>query len=288
MATAPLNLPYFDLLLDALESGDPAIATAFGRHAHWGYWPEPSSATGTPEDYREAAERLSREICDAAAIADRQAVLDVGCGIGGTIASLNERFSGLELTGLNLDPRQLDRARATVDPRPGNRIQWVEGDACALPFAEASFDAVLAVECIFHFPSRRQFFQEAWRVLKPGGFLALSDVLLQPWFRPAARWDAVAFAESGFYSRMRVRCDLADYRKLAAAVGFQVRAERDITANTLPTYPFLLSLGPRPEIAWTLQASALVQTLTAATLSHFHCLQYELLAYQKPAAPDAP
>src|SRR5438034_5931485 len=44
-----------------------------------------------------------------------------------------------------------------------------EADACALPFPDASFDRVLAVECIFHFPSRLRFLKEAARVLKPGG-----------------------------------------------------------------------------------------------------------------------
>jgi ubiquinone/menaquinone biosynthesis C-methylase UbiE len=50
------------------------------------------------------------------------------------------------------------RAAAVVLPRPGNAVHFVHGDACRLPFASAVFDRVLAVECIFHFPSRRQFF----------------------------------------------------------------------------------------------------------------------------------
>jgi cyclopropane fatty-acyl-phospholipid synthase-like methyltransferase len=53
---------------------------------HWGYWPEPSQATGTAEDYGRAAEALCRHVCAPAMIEDGQAVLDAGCGFGGTIA----------------------------------------------------------------------------------------------------------------------------------------------------------------------------------------------------------
>jgi cyclopropane fatty-acyl-phospholipid synthase-like methyltransferase len=70
----------------------------------------PQQATFTAEDFANAAERLSQELYSAAMIANGQTVVDVGCGFGGTIASLNEHFSDLQLTGVNIDLRQLDRA----------------------------------------------------------------------------------------------------------------------------------------------------------------------------------
>ena len=234
--------PYFDDLLTRLEAGDRAAQAAFGRHVHWGYWPEPELADGTAEDYGRAAERLCRLVCDAAGICDGLRVLDVGCGIGGTIASLNERYSNLDLVGVNIDARQLRRAEETIRPANGNRIRFVEADACKLPFGPGSFDAVLAVECIFHFPSRQAFLEGAARTLVPGGKLAISD------FVPSTELEAMARGKADLgrdeatrasYGQIDLRCSLAEYRRLGGMVSLEVSACEDISAGTMPTYSYL-------------------------------------------------
>src|SRR6184192_2318285 len=94
---APQVPPYFDVLFHRLAGNDPSTTTAFGRHVHWGYWGDPGKADGSAEDYAKAAERLCGVVCAAAGVRDGLRVLDVGCGFGGTLASLNDRFSNLEL-----------------------------------------------------------------------------------------------------------------------------------------------------------------------------------------------
>lgn len=275
-----VNLPYFDVVLQRLEKNDPEFEIAFGRHVHWGYWADPSRARQTAEDYALAAEALSQQVYSAANVAAGQQILDVGCGFGGTIASLNENFSGLNLVGVNIDERQLERARLKVAAQNGNRIDFKQGDACALPIADQAFDRVLAVECIFHFPDRRRFFDEAFRVLKPGGYLALSDLIPAAWYAPVARLGASAGPTQQLFGQCQV-CTMSAYHKLAEESGFAFTFKKDITANTIPTYDFLLAL--RKQLTNAAFSSSDLAMHGLKLVGRLGMVRYQVLGFQKPA-----
>ncbi len=277
MVKSNFQLPYFDTLLEYFRQGNADVIQAFGHHVHWGYWENPSSSDGSVADFAIAAEALCRRVCDAGGVRDGLAILDCGCGFGGTIASLNERFSNVNLVGLNIDPRQLDRAREQVKPRDTNHIEFVEGNACELPFEDASFDVVLAVECIFHFPSRDRFFQEARRVLKPGGKLAICDFVPREWALPFLKLGDIFIKPvvARTYGYVDGHFTLSNYRNLAKTTGFVTMHEEDITINTLPTYPVLLRLIRQTEATDDKTVNQL-----ASFVSNLKLIRYMILSFE--------
>ena len=275
------DLPYFDLLID-----DRPKCGELGRlwedQVHWGYWENPEAADGTLADYVAAMEQMNSVLFEAGNVADGQTLLDVGCGFGGTIRQINATHSDMDLTGLNIDPRQLAVAGAESKAADGNKISWIEADACALPFEDNSFDRVLAVECIFHFPSRERFLAEAARVLKPGGYLAVSDfVPILMFFGKTPIWMAIRSRIAKSYGTLG-NVPLRSYKTMGSRAGLQLETKRNIRKNTLPTYPLLLKFFRAQESADT-RKTMTVGTRWMKWLSKVGLIQYRVYTFHKPA-----
>ncbi|MEL6459383.1 MAG: methyltransferase domain-containing protein [Cyanobacteria bacterium J06621_15] len=268
-----VNLPYFDALLRDFQQGKTEIIQSFGNHVHWGYWENINTADGSIKDFTQAAEKLSQKVYDSAKVTDNMRVLDCGCGFGGTISSLNNRFNNMQLIGLNIDPRQLARAKEQVQPRAQNHLEFIEANACELPFADNSFDVVLAVECIFHFPSRERFFQEVSRVLKPAGTFAISDFVPRQIILPFIQIgsDLAKDTLRKALGHVDLNFSLGDYRKLSRNIGFTPLIEEDITRNTLPTYSLVRKLQKKED--------RIIKFAEKVTL--WGIIRYLILSYKK-------
>ena len=221
---------YFDPLLDGFRRGQA------GRSVHLGHWDRPQAAGGERAEFGHAQARLDDILLEMADLHSGQSLLDVGCGLGATLETINRRMRGMTLTGLNIDARQLELCRG-IEAANGNRLSWQEGDACSLPFAAASYDRLLCIEAMFHFASRRAFFAEAARVLRPGGVLVATDIIISPAARERETSVAAAI-DAGFGPWPDLWASDADHRALAAAAGLHCTHWRDATANTLPSHRF--------------------------------------------------
>ncbi len=263
---------YFDYLIDAFHRGGA------GRCVHLGYWDDPEAGG---EDFAGAQQRLDSKLIELCDPADGQAVLDVGCGFGGTLGTLNRRFSGMRLAGVNIDDRQLEICRLLL-PASGNLIEWHAADACSLPFPDASVDRVLCIEAMFHFGSRREFFREAARVLKPGGVLVGSDITIAP---SARSLDAPGFCieaplQDGYGPWPDFWGDDADHAVLAQAAGFAQGLLQDATANTMSSHRHTA-----PREADESRDSGNVALRASLMLRWLHReghLRYWLFRYRKP------
>ena len=106
-------------------------------------------------------------------------VLDIGCGPGWLWAEGKGAFpGGLSLTLADFSPGMIaDATKAAEAAGRYARVEGVVADASKLPFADASFDAVLACHMLYHVPDARIALGEFKRVLRPGGILAVTTNL---------------------------------------------------------------------------------------------------------------
>jgi SAM-dependent methyltransferase len=131
-------------------------------------------ATWAAGDYAAVAERIDevppRDLLARMAIAPGDAVLDVATGTGNVAVKAAQ--AGAQVTGLDLTPELFVTARRRARAA-AVAIDWVEGDAEALPFDDESFDHVLSVFGVQFAPRHRIVADELVRVLRPGGRLGL-------------------------------------------------------------------------------------------------------------------
>jgi len=133
---------------------------------------------GTREQQRlvEQAEHWrQRLIRDGTELEPGTRLLEVGCGVGAVLAVLGQEFPGVRLTGVDIEPKQLEFARGHLE-RAGVEATLLQADALALPFADESFDHVWMMWFLEHVADPPAALREARRILVPGGAITAIEV----------------------------------------------------------------------------------------------------------------
>lgn len=122
----------------------------------------------------------TEEIAGLLGIAPADHLLDVGCGIGGPARYFARRF-GCRVTGIDLTAEFCDVARhLTRLLGLEQRVAIEQGDALAMPFADAGFDGAYSMNVSMNIADKPALYREIRRVLKPGGWLMLSELAKGP------------------------------------------------------------------------------------------------------------
>jgi SAM-dependent methyltransferase len=165
-------------------------------------------------------------------------VLDVAAGTGHVARRLAPRVR--TVVALDATRAMLEQGRAHAPPN----VLFVHGDAAQLPFLDDSFDVVVTRFAIHHFEHPRTQVDEMRRVLRPGGRLAVADLVAHP--EAAATQNRLETLRDPSHVRM------LELHELKALVGTRDVELRDVVR---PLEPWLLQTGPPPDAADEIRAA---------------------------------
>lgn len=180
-------------------------------------------------------EPYARDLAERVAARGATRVLEVACGTGVVTQSLHEALPGATIVATDLNDAMLAVAQKRIS---SPLVTFRQADAQALPFDDASFDAVVCQYGVMFFPDRAGAYREARRVLAAGGtyfFNVWNDIALNPVarctqeaLRERYSGEAPAFLERGPFSYFNVETITAEVR----AAGFTRVAHEVVTRRS--------------------------------------------------------
>jgi SAM-dependent methyltransferase len=181
------------------------------------------------------------EIADALTVRAADHILDIGSGIGGPARYFANRF-GCRVTGIDLTTEFCEVARElTRVTGLDAKLRFVDGDALAMPFANTIFDGAYSMNVSMNIADKAALYREIHRVLKPGGWLMLSEIAKGAGEDPDFPVPWAASGETSFLASSE-----ATRRGLEAA-GFDVARLRSTRAEALAAIARARAMADRGE-----------------------------------------
>ena len=181
----------------------------------------------------EAMEHTNEIMADAVSLQPDTRVLDLGCGYGSTARYLAANF-GCAVTGANISEKELELARArAAETGLDHLLSFEYGDFHSLGYADDSYDVVWSQEAFLHAADKNAVLSECRRVLKPGGSLVFTDILVR---RSTPQAD-----RERIYDRVKSpdMWDLEDYRAALSQLDLPVTREEDWSQHVGRSYAWV-------------------------------------------------
>lgn len=238
---------------------------------HYGTWDKGI------HDLSAALENTNRVLMELSKISEHDKVLDAGCGVGGAAFYLNKKRN-IEVNGISLSNKQINLANKIA--RQNNltdKVSFHVMDFTQTTFDNESFDVVWACESVCHCEDKAMFVKEAYRVLKKGGRLILSDFcltedglrdkhkLIKRW---GNSWSVSNFISASSFSKLLNQEGFSQVQILDHTSKIEKSAKRLYYASILGAIPSILYNKLHPKIS-------------RFAKSHYKCGYYQYRALKK-------
>jgi tocopherol O-methyltransferase len=191
---------------------------------HFGYY------DSTVSSHEESLLRMNQVLAEYAHIKETDTVLDAGCGYGGSSIWLAENI-GCNVVGATIVPYQVQKAKlAASKSKSRNRLKFINADYADTKLPGASFDVIWGLESIVHCDDKAAFVKEAYRLLKPGGRLIISEYMLRQ--KPKLTESESEILDPFLKGWMMPDLlTLEQYRKYSESAGFYLFKTYDLSGN---------------------------------------------------------
>ncbi len=205
----------------------------------------------------EAMEHTNEIMSGFANLGPDTRVLDLGCGYGSTARYLARSY-GCTVTGINISEKELELARLrAAEAGLEHLLSFEQGDFHSLLYENESFDVVWSQEAFLHGADKSLIISEARRVLKSGGTLIFTDIVV--------RSETPASDRERIYDRISSpeMWDSEDYRRCLVDQGFTIQEEEDWSVHVARSYSWVRNavLDNQEELLRRIESATINRTL---------------------------